>query len=204
MNPASSITTTSVVARRRARRRPASAPRVGARRWRASSPASSRASSAASVRWRWITSQTYSSVNATMPSNSVNSISPSSLTSPSGRNTLASWWRLRHSSTLKCTSGISSTASRASTPLRLARCSWRAAEAAHGEVADVRDEEERRGGEPGVPLPEHAPREPAPQHPTTSVMPMNSTPTSALAPARRSHAERVLARRTGRSPTPRR
>ena len=116
------------------------------------------ASSAASARWRWITSQTYISVNATMPTNSVNSISPSSFTSPSGRSTLASWCRLRHSFTLKCTSGISSTASSASTALRRARCWWRAAEAAHGEVADVRDEQERGAWSGGRPTPSTRPR----------------------------------------------
>ena len=40
-----------------------------------------------------------------------------------------------------------------------------AAEAAHREVADVGDEQERRGGQAGVPLPEHAPRQAAPQRP---------------------------------------
>ena len=100
-----------------------------------------------------------------MPTNRVNSISPSILTSPSGRRTVASWCRLRHSRTLQCTSGISSTASRARMALRLARCSCDAAEAAHGEVADVGDEEERRRRQPGVPLPEHAPGQPPPEHP---------------------------------------
>ena len=38
-----------------------------------------------------------------------------------------------------------------------------AAEVAHGEVADVGDEQERGGGDPRVPHPERAPGEPAPQ-----------------------------------------
>ena len=55
--------------------------------------------------------------------NNENSIKPCKFTLVRSA-TLESWWRPRHSLTLKCTSGISSTASRATTALRRARCWW--------------------------------------------------------------------------------
>ncbi len=56
------------------------------------------------------------------PMNRLNNIRPSISMSPLVFNTVASWCRLRHRRTLQWTSGISSTATRPMTALRLARC----------------------------------------------------------------------------------
>ena len=100
-----------------------------------------------------------------MPSSKVNSIRPSSSTSPSGTQHGGVLVQPAPQLDAEVDEGDlqdGEQGQHATAPGPLVR---RAAEAAHGEVADVRDEEERRGRQPGVPTPEHTPGQPPPQHP---------------------------------------
>ena len=211
MNPASSITDRPLVAGSgaisvrlaalagRASRRPRGR---AARRSRASSPTSSRASSAARVRWRWITSQAYISVNvddAEQQREQHQAVELDVAVGPEHARLLVEAAPQLdaevHERDLQ--HGEQGQHRRALGPLLR-----RAAEAAHGEVADVRDEEERRGGESGVPPPEHAPGEPAPQHPDDERDAHEQHADLGAGAGEAVPAERVLAGEEVQSPTP--
>ena len=80
------------------------------------------ASCIAMIRCRCETNQANSTLNPKTPNNSVNNMIPSILMSPSGLSTDGYLCNERHSTTLKCTNGISKTSSNATTDERRARC----------------------------------------------------------------------------------
>ena len=152
----------SLTAMARRRRRPGS-PRRGARPWparcagrRPGPPATPGGSGGRAARRR-------ARVKASTPIRGSRASRPSIWGSSTALvERLAGWWRVRHHSTEKWTIGTSRKAAMADDGGPLGRDLRVGRHPPEGEVAEVEDEQQRGGGEAGVPRPPHAPRGPAP------------------------------------------
>ena len=117
-----------------------------------------------SIRVRCSSNHTYSSVKATTPTRQAEQHEAVDLGVEIGVQ--RSWppgAGCATSARDQCTSGITQHGEQADHRGALGPLMVRAVESAHGEIADVGDEEQCRRGQAGVPLPEDAPGESAPE-----------------------------------------